>query len=316
MFSIIVPLYNKAPYITKAINSVINQTIPDFELIIVNDGSTDKSLQLAREINDDRIRIINQENHGVSVARNNGVQKASFDYIAFLDADDWWESNYLAEMHKLIAKYPDAGIWAAKYFKVKYGGKTEANIGVEKEFYDGCINYFKVYAKTMWMPITSSSFIIRKHIFEQFGGFNPNLKLGEDFHLWSRIALKYKIAFLNKPLIYYNQDVDIKNRAIGIQKIYAPHQHYIFNLDQLEKHQNDRPDIKLLLDKLRLHALFKYRLANAFKKETQNVLKKVDINQQPLIWKLKYRCPRLLIKYWFQIKIMGSRIKTILLGKS
>jgi glycosyltransferase involved in cell wall biosynthesis len=316
MFSIIVPLYNKAPYITKAISSVINQTIADFELIIVNDGSTDNSLQVAKEIKDERIRIIDQENRGVSVARNNGVKIASHDYIAFLDADDWWEKTFLEEIQILITKYPDAGIWAAKYFKVKYGGKTEANIGVEKEFCDGYINYFKAYAKTMWMPLYPPSIIIQKLIFNEFGGFNPSLKLGEDFHLWSRIALKYKIAFLNKPLINYNQDVDINNRAIGIQKIYAPNQHYIFNLDELEKHENDRPDIKFLLDKLRLHALFKYRLANAFKKETQNVLKKVDLNQQPLIWKLKYRCPRLLIKYWFQIKIIGSRIKTILLGKS
>ena len=107
MFSIIIPLYNKAAYIEKAIRSVMCQTYQEFEVIVVDDGSTDESFaqlsvisqQLSVEEPDKfiKIKIVQQENQGVSTARNNGVKLAKYDYIAFLDADDWWEPTFLRE---------------------------------------------------------------------------------------------------------------------------------------------------------------------------------------------------------------------------
>ena len=111
-FSIIIPLYNKAPYVRKALETVCAQTYRDYEIIVINDGSTDNSAVVADEYlkATDGIdyQIISQQNAGVSAARNSGVAASSGEYIAFLDADDWWEPTYLEKMAKLIEDYPDA----------------------------------------------------------------------------------------------------------------------------------------------------------------------------------------------------------------
>jgi glycosyltransferase involved in cell wall biosynthesis len=310
MFSIIIPLYNKASYIEKAIRSVIDQSFSAFELIIVNDGSTDESLEVVEKFKDPRIRLINQENAGVSKARNNGVEKAENNYISFLDADDYWNPHYLAEMQKLISLYPDAGLWASKYYKVKHGRNIEANIKLEEGFSHGYINYFRAYEKTMWMPLYPCSVVIPKPIFKEYDGFNPNLKLGEDFHLWSRIALKYRVAYLNKPLVYYNQDVDIQHRAIGSLRLWNPRHHYLFNLEELELTENENPDIKKLLNKMRLHALLRYRLSKAYPEAYKDELKKIDFSRQLWHWRLKYHVPVNILRGWFALKRWGSMLKT------
>ena len=94
MISVVIPLYNKEKYIKRAIESVLNQTFQKFEIIVVNDGSTDKSAEIVQNIKDPRIRLINQKNAGVSAARNRGIQEAKYEYIAFLDADDFWEKIF------------------------------------------------------------------------------------------------------------------------------------------------------------------------------------------------------------------------------
>ena len=109
-FSVIIPLYNKGPYLSKALASVIAQTFRDFELIVVDDGSTDDSFKVAQFVLKDaevKHQLIRQVNAGVSTARNNGVMAASGDYICFLDADDWWGPSFLERMDWLILEYPD-----------------------------------------------------------------------------------------------------------------------------------------------------------------------------------------------------------------
>lgn len=309
MFSIIIPLYNKAQYVFKCIESVMNQSFRDFELIIINDGSTDNSMGVVKLFKDSRIKVIEQNNSGVSSARNYGVKVAKNDFIAFLDADDWWSPNYLEEIHGLIRKYPKAGLWAAKYYKVRNGHNIEANIGLENNFQDGYINYIKSYTETMWMPVTSSSFVSRKPVFDEFGGFNPELRIGEDFDLWIRIALKYKIAFFNKPLVYYNQDVNIQNRAIGGLKIYKPENHYIFHLDNLKEQEKSNPELKQLLDKLRLRALFRYHVKRKYPKETKQIIKEINFKVQPLSWRMKYKLPVWLVRTWLKFRGNLSGIK-------
>jgi glycosyltransferase involved in cell wall biosynthesis len=112
MFSIVIPLYNKEKYIKRAITSVLDQTIQDFEIIVVNDGSTDNSTNIVKSITDNRIKLINQENQGVSVARNTGIENTKNEYIAFLDADDKWEPYFLEEIRKLIEINKSAGLFA------------------------------------------------------------------------------------------------------------------------------------------------------------------------------------------------------------
>ncbi len=123
MFSIVIPLYNKPISIQDTLKSVKSQTFDEFELLIINDGSTDNSREKAAEISDSRFRIIDKENGGRSSARNLGIQLAAYSYIAFLDADDIWEPDYLAEQKKLIDDFPQARMWGCAYGRLLFGKK-------------------------------------------------------------------------------------------------------------------------------------------------------------------------------------------------
>ena len=316
MFSVIIPLYNKAAYIERAIQSVLSQTFQEFELIVVDDGSTDDSsaqlsvisqqLSVAAPEIYKKIKVIQQQNQGVSTARNNGVKLAKYDYIAFLDADDSWEPTYMEEMNGLIAAYPNAGIYGSSYFIVKNGKKRIAPIGVEKDSDRGLINYCQVYSKTLCMPLWTGATIIRKSIFDLENGFNPRLKLGEDFDLWIRVAIKHPVAFLNKPLANYQQDVDLANRAIG-EKLYKPQEHMLFT-DYGELINN--PDFVYLYERLTLYGLLPYYLKGKNKKEVKAILEQIHWGQHELKYRLYYQIlPRVIVRAWFQLLKFGSVLK-------
>ena len=108
--SVVIPLYNKAASITSTIQSVLAQSYPYFEIVIIDDGSSDNSVQKVRLIDDKRIKLISKQNGGVSSARNEGIRQAQYDYIAFLDADDLWKPTYLEELVKLITDFPEASL--------------------------------------------------------------------------------------------------------------------------------------------------------------------------------------------------------------
>ena len=112
-FSIIIPLYNKANFIAKTLNSVLNQTYTDFEVVIVNDGSTDNSLEIVQIFDDKRIKLFTTKNQGVSATRNFGIKQSQGDYIAFLDADDIWEEKFLETINKLILSFPNEQVYAS-----------------------------------------------------------------------------------------------------------------------------------------------------------------------------------------------------------
>lgn len=309
MFSLIIPLYNKALHIEKTLECVLAQTYPDFEVIVVNDGSTDDGPDNLRKFKDQRFRLIDQANTGVSTARNNGVKAAKYDYIAFLDADDWWEPDYLEEMKVLIEAYPGAAIYGAKYAVVKNGRKQDAVIGIPGGFTSGYINYFAIYARTMWMPFFPSSVILPKAVFSEYHGFRPNLKLGEDFELWVRIALNHPIAFLNKLLVYYNQDVDVSIRGVNPRTFHPPEAHYIYNLAQFWRDEQENSDLKVLLDRLRAQALLKYHLYDVNPDETKKILQTIDFGNIPPAIKRQYAYPKPMIRLYWRIKLLLSVIK-------
>ncbi len=310
MFSIIIPLYNKSAYIEKCLQSISNQTFPLFEVIIVNDGSTDNSLEIVKSLkvpDTQKLQVINQVNSGVSIARNNGVKAAKYSYIAFLDADDWWEPTYLSEMKYLIEAFPEAAIYGSNYKLLKSGISRLATVGVDPSYTKGLIDYIQIYAKTLCMPLWTCATVIRKEIFKSENGFNPILKLGEDFDLWVRVALKYPVAFLNKPLANYNQDVNLTNRAVG--NLHKPENHMLWNLDYLLEAELNNPDLKLLFDKLRVYNLFPYYISKAYHNLTKPELAKIDWSKQPHIVKLKYSMPVWLLRIWTKWMLQGSMVK-------
>lgn len=278
-FSVIIPLYNKAPYVAKAIESVLSQTFNDFELIIVDDGSKDNSAEIAAQVIEGHTNchLIRQNNAGVSTARNNGVVASQGDYLCFLDADDWWAPNFLEEMAKLIADFPDAGIYGTNYIIVnETKRKTRVSpIGVEAGFEKGYINYCQVYAKTLAMPLWTGAVCIPRKVFEETKGFNPQLKMGEDFDLWIRIAIRHKVAFLNKPLAFYNQDVEASKRAIG--SLPPPETQFAFCADYLKENMEKDADLKHIVECIQIICLRNYYLSEEYHDRTVKVLDKMDM---------------------------------------
>ena len=310
MFSVIIPLYNKAPYVAKAIESVLGQTYRDFEVIVIDDGSTDQSLEVAKTFENKSITIISQPNSGVSTARNNGVKLAKHPYICFLDADDWWHPTFLEEMKRLITDFPDAGIYGSGYYIVKNGQERIAPIGVPQGFERGIIDYCEVYAKTLCMPIWTGAVIVPKNIFDEEGGFKSQLKLGEDFDLWIRIVLKHKAILVNKPLAYYNQDVDVNNRAIG-SRFYKPEEHMLFSNYGDFMHNEG---FRFLFERLALYGLLSYYLNDVNKLEVYQILSEINWNKHEHKYLLYYKkFPRWAVKVWFKIikklSIIKNRIK-------
>lgn len=316
MFTIIIPLYNKAPYIAKAIQSVACQTYQEFELIVIDDGSTDESLEKLRILSSElgeknpefvaKLKIIEQQNSGVSTTRNRGVAMAKYNYIAFLDADDWWEPAFLEQMKALIENFPEAGIYGSNYYKILHNQKIRPNIGVDTGFEAGYINYFSTYARTFWMPLWTGAVVIKKQVFDEKGGFSPNLKMGEDFHLWVRIADKYKVAFLNRQLSNYNQDVDVTNRAVD-EKLYLPHEHMLFA--DYSFIQN-KTGFTRLFEVLAVYGLMPYYLANRNKAEVRKILNSIHWENHAFKYRLYYRfLPRLTVKWWYKALKFGTKIK-------
>lgn len=267
--SIIIPLYNKAPYVTKALESVKAQTFTDYECLIVNDGSTDNSeavVQSWLSRNSQytvHFTLYTQENAGVSAARNHGISLSTGDYVCFLDADDWWKPTFLEEMMGLVKDYPEAGIYACDYYRVKNG-----KLLTYPKHVSGYINYYKVYTHSGAMPIHPDGVLVpRKVLMEINGGltdinvFPKNIKMGEDFLFFMKIVSRYKVAFLDKQLVYFNQDADANNRATA--KLHDPQNHMLWNLKDIEERlaisdERTRVDYKDMIDFLRVFSLGAY----------------------------------------------------------
>lgn len=337
-FSVIIPLYNKEPYVKKALETVCAQTYRDYEIIVINDGSSDNSAIIAEDylasIDGINYRIIDQPNSGVSAARNNGVAQASGDYIAFLDADDWWEPIYLERMAQLIENYPEAGLYTCNYVYYK-PGKTHVALNIPT----GYINYPKAYYEGGAMPVWTGAAIMLRALFDEMGGFPVGIKLGEDFLLWAKTALHYPVAFLNESLAYYNNDVPINLRAT--RNLHAPEYHMLFRLellgdkamrrlsDEAKGEENsdvdtnvnsqlpitNRPtkaDWKRLIDKLRVNGLLEYWMSDAYYDQAVEELKKVDWSQQPDSVRRIYKTPIWMLKAKRQVMKWGSAVKQLI----
>jgi glycosyltransferase involved in cell wall biosynthesis len=199
MFSIIFPLYNKAQYVQRAIDSVLGQSFRDFELIVVNDGSTDGGEKVVLGYGDS-LKLISQANQGVSQARNRGIHEARYPWIAFLDADDFWQPNYLEVMRQGIMKFPQTGIIGCSYtHKLGDLGKVDPKGWFQMD------DYFK-YAIVNTLFFTSAT-VIRRSFFVENPGFDRKLARGEDLDVWFRAVLSFgKPVYNFSKLVYYSRE--------------------------------------------------------------------------------------------------------------
>ena len=199
MFTVVIPLYNKELSIQATIQSVLNQTCQNFEIVVINDGSTDSSAKIVETINDDRIRLIHQENQGVSAARNRGIQEAKYDWIAFLDGDDLWKRNHLEEIRKMMALFPNEKVYVTSF---EYSDKRKMFKHSRKNPIFKIDNYFKeaIKERLMWTGIV----VVNRECFEKVGYFNIKINRGEDLDLWIRLAREYEIIKSVKITATYN----------------------------------------------------------------------------------------------------------------
>lgn len=203
MFSVVIPLYNKEKYIRETVQSVLAQDYKEFEVLIVNDGSTDGSLHKLKDISDARIKIINQENSGVSQARNTGISNASFEWIAFLDGDDVWSPNHLSELKRIIELFPSSGLISTQHSKFDRSSELVFKLKTH-DSHIRSINYFAEAAKSPSIVWTSAACISQK-VFNEIGGFS-NIRIGEDLEYWVKVALDYPVAISDKVTSYYRQN--------------------------------------------------------------------------------------------------------------
>lgn len=211
-FSVVIPLYNKANYIENTIRSVLDQTCDDYELIVVDDGSSDNSLELARKYESDRVRVIAQANQGVSVARNTGIENARGTFIAFLDADDQWEPQYLQNIHALTEQYPESAIFVTAYAVDMGNGKIHYSTRLEPQ--TGCLpSYWLTLAKGYDFVWTSAT-VIRRDTLMEAGLFKPGEKIGQDLDMWARVArINPRVAYSNRIGVRYNRAAEANART-------------------------------------------------------------------------------------------------------
>lgn len=204
----VIPLYNKGRYVAATLASVLQQTFTDFEVIVVDDGSTDNGLEVVRSCPDPRVSVVVQENMGVSAARNHGIRRAKSDYIAFLDADDLWEPTYLGEMKQLMDSYPGAGFYVSAHKIVKKSRVFDLPYTLA----EGAIeNYFKTELEESITRLSAT--VVPRAICEQVGGFPQGMVSGEDSYFCGSIAIRHPVVFTPKVLAVYNQQYSgIKDR--------------------------------------------------------------------------------------------------------
>ena len=272
--SIVIPLYNKVSTIQHTISSVLSQTIQDFELIIVDGNSTDGSFEIVSGINDSRIILFKQKGKGVSTARNQGIERASGDIIAFLDADDMWKPDFLETIIRLHTNYPDAGMYgtgADHYIdnQCAYSRVWCVEMG-DREL----SSYFRDFVEFGGAIIGTSRFASPKSILQEVGMFNEELSIGEDHDLFSRIALYHKVAY--SPCICSIYSMGAENNADTVNYcLEVPFEKYWNSIS----HENISPektqDITLYLDYWRIN-IGGRNIYSGFRKEGREQLSRVS----------------------------------------
>ena len=203
LFSVIVPLYNKQAYIVETLRSIMNQSCQDFELIVVDDCSTDDSLNLVKSLQIPNIQIIcHKINKGLSATRNTGAYQAKGELITMLDADDVWHHDFLSSIAKMVTDFPKASIFGAGFNELYPNGKkiwAKPKLPLFKK--NGSFIIPDFFKSSLGMPLyCQSSIAYKRTVIEEVEGFNENIKYSEDIDFFIKINLKYKSAYHHAPL--------------------------------------------------------------------------------------------------------------------
>ncbi len=292
-FSVVIAVFNKEKYIAETLKSVLAQTFSDFEVVILNDGSTDNSEAEIAKFDDPRIRYFSQPNQGAGAARNAAIAKARAEYIALLDADDHWYPFYLEEQYRLITGFPAQSVFATAA-EIKRNGKVFKNQYSIKTFGKDAtvVNYFE--ASQLDSVLHSSSTVLKKDVFENVGWYNPNIKSGEDTDLYVRIGLKYKVVFSPKVCATY---IIRKNSLFqSIKKIADK-----ATFETYEKYEKGNPALKKFLD-LNRYSLCIFAKMQGDKKAFEKFYQKIDKDNLSKKQQFLLRQNKTILKYLSKTK--------------
>lgn len=207
MISVVIPLYNGAAYIERSINSVLQQTFKEVEIVVVDDGSTDNGPDIVRQMQHPEIQLVRQPNQGVSAARNTGIRKARYGLVAFLDADDEWLPNHLGSIMYLYKNYPQCGVFGTSYYIKKEGESMHLPQLPDKLTFktpQGILdNYFEMASGTDF-PMQTSAYAVRKEIIRRIGGFPEGIPSGEDIITLARLQAVCDFAYDTTPTSIYH----------------------------------------------------------------------------------------------------------------
>ncbi len=253
--SVVIPLYNKAEAVARTLKSVLNQSrLPD-ELIIVDDGSSDRSPEVAKELLEKaetqiKFTIISQKNAGVSVARNRGANASKMDYISFLDADDEWLPDYVLEVEKLARTYPDAGVLSIRSSKVNADGVIVPEPSpLPDPFFAMVDNMLDVYRRGYGVMHTSAV-TVKRDIWERSEGFPPGARKSQDMHLWLQLCLTESFAHSSQPLSIWHDDFSGVSRRKGVV---PSHFNYFLGTEEGRAQLRDTSLVKFLGSNMLIH---------------------------------------------------------------
>ncbi|WP_333693728.1 glycosyltransferase family 2 protein [Flavobacterium sp.] len=297
-FSIIIPLYNKEKAIEKTLKSVFHQSFTDYEILVINDGSTDKSEEKVKRFSDERLRLISSENRGVSQARNLGINESKGKLIAFLDADDYWFPNHLQSLFQLYQNFPEAGLLATNY-QFYYSDKKIIQPvfeGIPIEKWSGIVPDF-FHSSMKYRIAWTSAVVVPKKVLDDIGNFDENITLGagEDTDLWIRIALKYPVAFDNE--VSANYQMETENR-ISLSKTV---ERKFSTLDKFSNEEQSNSSLKKYLDLYRTEFALKHKLVGDIKSFH---FYKNAISKENLHWKtqLLFQLPIPILQFLYNLK--------------
>jgi len=260
-FSVIIPLYNKESHILDTLTSVFNQLFTDYEVIIVNDGSTDNSWNKIKHLKNPKLRVFNNEKQGVSQARNFAMQQAKGDYFAFLDADDLWKNNHLQDLFELTLDHPNCGLYCTNY-TYDYGNdfivkpifpslpKNNDWKGIVSDFFLASLKY---------RIATTISVAIPKKIINSIGFFDTNFTSGQDTDYWTRIALLHPVAFTKKTSAVINIAAD--NRISNTH----PSKREFMTFEKFSEDEKTNTSLKKFNDMYRAELAIKHKIVSDFK---------------------------------------------------
>ena len=301
-FSVIIPLFNKEKFVKNAINSILQQTFSDYEIIIVEDCSSDKSWNVVSKINSDKIKILQHDkNKGLSASRNTGIKNSNARFVTFLDADDVWKPTYLEKIRALIAQFPDAKLWATNYEELYPNNvivqPKNNSTNIEK---DTMIADF--FQTSLAQPLyCSCSLCVEKSVFDTIGLYDEKITFGEDIDFNIRANNQFKLAYSNAVLVTYTMFSENQITNTSLKDKVIP------DFDSYEALATKNHHLKKYLDFNRYVFAKHFRLEN----DTYNFYKmKNGIDAKNLNFK-----QRLLLKSPLILLRLIKKIKRFFIGK-